>query len=86
MGVEEQPQDYVIAHLREAFARDGRVNELNVDVTVAGQRVFLTGEVPTEERRRAVGDVAAEVVPGYEIRNQTTVSDVAGPGEAEELS
>jgi hypothetical protein len=40
---------------------------------VTGGRVHLTGEVPTEERRAALTEVAAEVLPGTPIRNEVTV-------------
>jgi hypothetical protein len=83
---EDEPKSYVVAHVREALARDGRVNELNVDVTVAGRGVFLTGEVATEERRRAITDVVRELIPEYEIHNETSVALVAEPGEPEHLS
>ena len=83
---EDEPKSYLVAHVREALARDGRVNELNVDVTVAGRRVFLTGEVSTEQRKRAVTDVVRELLPEYEIRNETSVAPIGEPGEPEELS
>ena len=83
---EDEPKSYVVAHVREALARDGRVNELNVDVTVAGRRVFLTGEVATEERRRAISEVVGELLPDYEVHNETSVPAVGEPGEAEQLT
>jgi osmotically-inducible protein OsmY len=61
------------------------VNELHVDVTVAGRRVFLTGEVTTEERKRAVTDVVRDLLPDYEVHNETSVPRVDEPGAPEEL-
>jgi osmotically-inducible protein OsmY len=83
---EREPKAYLVAHVREALARDGRTNELHVDVTVAGNRIFLTGEVASGERRRAVSEVVAEVVPGYEIHNETSVPPLEPPSEPEQLS
>ena len=83
---DDEPKSYLVAHVREALARDGRVNELNVDVTVAGRRVFLTGEVSTEARKAAVADVVRDLLPDYEVHNETTVAAIAEPGEPEELS
>jgi osmotically-inducible protein OsmY len=82
---DEEPKAYLVAHVREALARDGRTNELHVDVTVAGRRIFLTGEVATGERRAAVADVVREVAPGYEVHNETDVPAVDAPAEPEEL-
>jgi osmotically-inducible protein OsmY len=83
---EEEPKSYVVAHVREALARDKRANELNVDVTVTGKRVFLTGEVATDERRRAITEVVRELLPDYDVHNETSVAHVAEPAEPEELS
>ena len=81
----EEPKSYVVAHIREALARDARTNELHVDVTIAGRRVFLTGEVTTDERKAAVADVVRELLPEYEVHNETSVPRLEQPGEPEEL-
>ena len=81
-----EPETYLVAHIREALARDPRTNELHVDVTISGGRLFLTGPVTTEAHRKAVGDVVAEVAPDYEVCNETSVAAVTQPHEAEDLS
>ena len=81
----DEPKSYVVAHVREALARDPRTNELHVDVTIAGRRVFLTGEVTTDERRAAVTDVVRELLPEYDVHNETSVPRLEQPGEPEEL-
>jgi hypothetical protein len=81
-----EPETYLVAHIREALARDPRTNELHVDVTVSGGRLFLTGPVTTDEHRKAVGEVVAEVAPDYEVCNETTVAAVREPHGAEDLS
>ena len=86
MEHEDEPRHYLVGHVREALARDPRANELNVDVTVAGRRVFLTGEVASVERSRAVADIVRELLPGYEVRNETTVPPITESDESEELS
>jgi hypothetical protein len=86
MEQEDEPKSYLVAHVREALARDPRVNELHVEVTVAGRRIFLTGEVGTEQRKRAVTEVVGELLPEYEVHNETSVPPVDEPGEPEELS
>ena len=66
--------EYVAAHEQEALARDPRVNEPELGVTVVrGRRVVVHGHVPSEERRRSVTDVVHECCPDLEVENRTTV-------------
>lgn len=81
----EEPDEYAIAHVREALAKDGRVNELHVRVEIDGNRVILSGNVTTPERRAAASDVVAEVLPGYEVDNRTTVHNTPGGTVTEDL-
>ena len=83
---DDEPKSYVVAHVREALARDSRANELHVDVTIAGKRVFLTGEVASDERKRSVTQVVQELLPDYDVHNETSVPPLDEPGDAEELS
>jgi hypothetical protein len=49
--------------------------------------VHLTGEVPTEERRAALSEVAAEVLPGTDVCNEVTVVDaLAAPPLHEKIA
>jgi len=82
----DEPDDYLIGRVQEALARDPRVNEMNVEIAVAGQELFISGTVPTEERRKAISLVVAELLPDRDIHNQVTVVAVSEPTEAEELS
>lgn len=70
----ERTDDYVAAHVQEALARDPRVNEPELEVQVVNGRVFVTGVVPTQERKDAVGAVVHECCPDFEIENRTTVA------------
>jgi Flp pilus assembly secretin CpaC len=81
-----EPEDYAIQHLREALATDDRVGEMGVQVRVVAGKVFLTGQVATPERRQAVGAVAAEVLPDYEIHNETDVIAVGEHPRVERLT
>jgi hypothetical protein len=72
--------DYLLARVRERLAHDQRTAELEVDVELDDGTVVLTGTVATPERRAALADVAADVLPGRLIRNLTTVGPPpAGP-------
>jgi osmotically-inducible protein OsmY len=87
---EEPPFDaqpeYVAEHVREAIAQDERLAELHVHVQVMGSRVTLTGEVATEERRRALLDVVSSLLPDCEVVNHTTVAPLAAGPKVERLS
>jgi osmotically-inducible protein OsmY len=65
---------YVAAHVQEALARDQRVNEPELGVTVVKGRVVISGHVPSEQRREAVTQVVHECCPDLEVENRTTVA------------
>ena len=77
---------YLAAHLQELLASDPRVHEPELDVVVSGERVDVTGIVPTEERRRSVSLVLSESCPDHEIDNRTTVADFDPTGAEERIS
>ena len=64
---------YVEAHVQEALARDQRVNEPELGVTVVKGRIVVSGNVPSEQRREAVTEVVRECCPDLEVENRTTV-------------
>jgi hypothetical protein len=70
--------DYCVEHLSEALARDERVSELGLTVTLRGDRIFGGGTVSTPDRQRAVADVVHELMPEAEVHNETTVVGLAG--------
>jgi hypothetical protein len=82
----DEPKQYVIERVHRALAQDPRVAAFDVEVTVAGGRVFLTGEVPTQERKDAISVVVGELLPEHEVCNETTVATLAPAGEPEELA
>jgi hypothetical protein len=64
---------YLVGKLQEALAADSRVNTLDVKVVLSGGKIHLTGEVGTEERRRALTEVVSAVLPGTPVYNEVTV-------------
>jgi osmotically-inducible protein OsmY len=82
---QDEPDVYVTEHLREALAKDPRVNELELEVSLAGGKLFVSGTVSTEARRRAVTEVLAELAPDREVVNQTSVLSVSPKPEAERI-
>jgi len=81
-----EPAHYIIEKVRHALAHDGRTNELDLIVSVTGDKVFITGTVPTVERQSAIGAVAREVLPDHEVHNHVEVYETAEPTGGEDLS
>ena len=79
------PDEYLVAHAGEALATDPRTAELELDVSVDGREVVVTGTVATPERQAAVGAVVAKAMPGREVRNLTAVGDEAADPFVETL-
>lgn len=81
-----QPPEYLVARIQEALAMDPRTGELELDVRIAGGRVFLAGAVATAERREAVERVVGEVCPDFQVVNQLSVTENQPPGPSEPVS
>jgi osmotically-inducible protein OsmY len=79
------PAEYVAEHLRAAFARDARVQELGLDVIVRGETVVVQGAVATPDQRDAVAAVAHEMLPGATVVNDVDVPPNVEPGAVEDL-
>ncbi len=82
----EEPKQYVIERVHRALAEDPRANVLDVEVTLAGGRVFLTGDVATQARKDAIAEVVRELLPDHEVCNETTVVSYAPATEPENIS
>jgi hypothetical protein len=79
------PDEYLVAHASEALASDPRTAELELDVSVDGREVVVTGTVATPERQAAVGEVVAKALPGREVRNLTGIEGQASEPFVETL-
>ncbi len=71
----DEPAEYRSEHVQDALASDPRLNELGIRVRISGTKVFLDGDVTTDARRDAAGDIAREVLPGHEVHNHVVVVD-----------
>src|SRR5687767_13004739 len=69
----DQPT-YVAEHVREQLLRDPRIGELDVHVSIENGVAFVTGNVSTADRRAALDDVLAELLPDLQICNETAVA------------
>jgi osmotically-inducible protein OsmY len=85
-GRAEPPPGYTEAHVAEALATDPRVSALGLEVSIRAREVFLSGDVGTQERKDAVAEVVAELLPGYTVHNDTSAPDFPPGVETEHLS
>lgn len=87
MALPDPPDTTLAEQVRAAFARDPRLHELGIQVTVlsAQRRAALAGVVATAERRTLAGEIARRALPGFEIRNDVSVQQLAPP-EPESLA
>lgn len=81
-----EPPEYLAERIRDVLAQDPRVGELDIHVSIAAQRVLVTGNVATRERQEAVGTVLGELGLEMEIHNATSVMEFAEPVVSEELT
>lgn len=85
MNETEQPDSgALVEQVRRALAEDPVVGQLDVEVTLRGNRAMVTGYVVTEERHERITTVVSEVLPGYEIHNATTSGALPDPGDQSE--
>ncbi len=78
----ERP-DYLPEHIREKLIHDPRIAEQDLKVDVTEHRVLLGGNIASHHLRRTMTEVALELLPGYEIINETTIVPATEP-EGEE--
>ena len=83
---EETLDSYDAEHIREQLIADPRTNALDVQVTLSGAALVLTGHVISEDRRAAICQVVAELAPGVEIRDDLSVTDLTEPQGSEVIS
>ncbi|RZA07287.1 MAG: hypothetical protein EOP11_08130 [Proteobacteria bacterium] len=78
--------EYVVAHIREALAEDGRTIQQDLKILLNGNQIVVKGDCPTEAQCKAVEEVIRAAAPGYEIANQARIVAVTAPERAEEIS
>lgn len=76
-----EPFRHLVARLREVLAEDERTNTLEVKITVSAGKLFLVGEVTSQDLKREVERVAREIIPrDMEIVNELQVPSYGAPG------
>jgi hypothetical protein len=82
----DAPGPYREESLRQALATDPRVMEQELDVSIAGNRVVISGTITTEDRRAAVTAVARERFPDLQVDNRTVVPTLPAAGGEERVT
>jgi hypothetical protein len=77
---------YDVAHLADRLARDPRTAQLGIRARIHGSRLFLEGEVASEEQKRLVGEVAQEQLPDLLLHNDLRVERPRRPDHGEDLA
>ncbi|TME25679.1 MAG: BON domain-containing protein [Chloroflexi bacterium] len=85
-AVSERRIDYLPEDIREKLIHDPRVAEQDLRVDVTEHRVMLGGNVATPQLRETITDVARELLPGYEIVNETSVVPASEPDGEEPVA
>jgi osmotically-inducible protein OsmY len=84
--VSEPRPDYLPEAIREKLIHDPRVAEQDLRVEVEEHRVMLGGNVASPQLKQRITEVATELLPGYEVVNETTVVSAAEPDGEESVS
>jgi osmotically-inducible protein OsmY len=84
--VSEPRPDYLPESIREKLIHDPRVAEQDLRVEVQAHRVMLGGNVSSPQLKRKITEVAKELLPDYEVVNETTVVPAAEPDSEEPVS
>lgn len=82
----ERPTVYTEARIQQSLAEDPRVAALGLQVTVRPPKIFLRGDVPSQQRRERAAEMVREMMPGYEVYNEIEVTGSGEPGSSEELA
>ncbi len=81
-----EPASYIVGRILTALAEDDRTNILDIQVNIAGGKVYLMGEVDSPELLSAVEMVAREIAPSdMTVINELWLRDYTQPTTSETL-
>jgi Icc-related predicted phosphoesterase len=73
----QNPDEYLITRLQQAFANDDRMNQLDIEIRMQRDEIILLGSVATEERKSAATAISREMLPGHTIVNELRVIELS---------
>lgn len=74
--------EYVEHRLIKAFAQNPDLGELEVEVSVDGLVIHLTGKVASERHRKRLVELAEEQFPGHEVVDDTESVEMPPPPDS----
>jgi hypothetical protein len=74
---------YLLTRIRTGIANGA--GELGIGVEILRESVFLSGVVPSEERRRRIEALVRSLCDGCEVVNEISVRPPLAPDEPEPL-
>jgi hypothetical protein len=80
---------YDLREVERALAEDDGTAELGIRLSVKGGRLFVRGDVASDERRHAVLDRVAGHCPGADVVDELTCAEEglgSAPGHREEIA
>lgn len=86
MSETREPEHYAGERLREALAADPQVSDLSLQVHIVAGNVFVTGQVPTQERLEAASEIAGRVLPDHVVHNDLSVITLTEAPAVEQIT
>jgi hypothetical protein len=71
--------DYLSERIRDRLIHDSRVNEQDLRVDIRERTITVGGNVSTAHLRESISRLAAELLPDYQIINETKVVPSSEP-------
>jgi osmotically-inducible protein OsmY len=82
----DRRDEYLPEAIREKLIHDPRVAEQDLRVEVREHRVVLGGNVASPQLKQRITEVAQELLPDYEVVNETTIVSATEPDGEEPVS
>jgi osmotically-inducible protein OsmY len=76
---------YVEGRVHQHLAENPDTAELGVRVAVQADAVYLTGDVPSDERRQRIVEAVRSLLPDRAVRDELVVTSAEPPRTREEL-
>jgi osmotically-inducible protein OsmY len=76
---------YLEGRVHQHLAENPDTAELGVRVAVHGDAVYLTGDVPSDERRRRIVAAVRSLVTDRDVRDELAVTSAEAPVTQEDL-
>ncbi|MDP9354515.1 MAG: hypothetical protein M3R02_04400 [Chloroflexota bacterium] len=73
------PNPYLAEQVHEALAQDPRVDELGIDVEIAGEMAVLRSPRTSSQCQKVTTDTERNLLPNHHVRNETGRAGLLAP-------